>query len=66
MTTVFDKPVELLIDDLAHLCGDMDNLICLLANSPSIDSMQRAHLEINRTRLTDFADDITRALGEEE
>ena len=66
MTTVFDEPIRLLTDDLAYLTGQLDELIYSLANDPSPASMERAHKEIDRSRLTDFADDITRALGEDE
>jgi len=64
MTTVFDNSTRLLTDDLAHLHGQLEKLIYLLSTDPKINSMQRALQEIDRIRLTDITDDISRALGE--
>ena len=66
MTVVFDEPVRLLTDDLAHLHGQLESLMFLLAHDPSIESMQRACQEIGMKRLGDLIDDFSRALGEDE
>lgn len=65
MTTVFDEPVRLLTDDLAFLHVQLELLMFMLAHDPNIESMQRASQEIDKSRLADLIDDISRALGED-
>ena len=63
MTTVFDEPTRLMHDDLAHLHEQLEMLLVLIALDPNIETMHRIYHEIDRSRLTDFTDDIERALG---
>ncbi len=66
MTVVFDEPIRLLTDDLAHLHGQLELLILLITHDPSTDTMQRVHGEMSRALLALFIDDVARALGEDE